>query len=276
MFGFQRIHDLAWAAGDSRAKGFLLGATSGRTTLNGEGLQHQDGHSHILASTIPNCRSYDPCFSYEIATIIEEGIKDMYEFNNDRYYYLTLMNENYTHPERPTGITNEMIMKGAYKFSGSNNPQLRILASGLTLNFAIEAKKNLEKYNIDAEVWSVTSFNELYRDAIDNERKRRLLGKKSKAYVEKCFGNEMPTIAVSEYQRNYPNQIREWVKGEYICLGTDGYGRSDTRENLRNFFEISSDHIILNGINMLKGSKEAKEFIKHNKVKISDISPWKR
>ena len=141
MFGFQRIHDLAWAAGDSRAKGFLLGATSGRTTLNGEGLQHQDGHSHIMAGTIPNCRSYDPCFSYELETIISEGIDDMYVKNNDRYYYITLMNENYIHPDRPASATREDIMKGAYCYYKTKNADFRVLASGLTLNFALEAQK---------------------------------------------------------------------------------------------------------------------------------------
>ena len=143
MFGFQRVHDLAWAAGDSRAKGFLLGATAGRTTLNGEGLQHQDGHSHILASTIPNCRSYDPCFAYEISAIIQEGIRDMYELGNDRYYYLTLMNENYSHPEKPSWVNNEMIMKGAYRLNQVKKPKIRILASGVTLNFANKAKRNI-------------------------------------------------------------------------------------------------------------------------------------
>ena len=174
MFGFQRIHDLAWAAGDSRAKGFLLGATSGRTTLNGEGLQHQDGHSHILAGTIPNCKSYDPCFGYEISAIVKEGIKDMYELNNDNYYYLTLMNENYKHAERPNGITDEMIMKGGYLFSSHQNSKLRILASGLTLNFAIKAKAILAKYGVYIDIWSITSFNELYRGGIKAERERRL------------------------------------------------------------------------------------------------------
>ena len=177
MFGFQRIHDLAWAAGDSRAKGFLLGATAGRTTLNGEGLQHQDGHSHIFASTIPNCRSYDPCFSYELATIVKEGIHDMYNLNNDRYYYLTLMNENYLHPEKPAHVSDSMIMKGAYCFMKNNCPHVRILASGLTLNFAIEAEKILKDYDINVEIWSVTSFNELYKDAIEVERSNRLFQK---------------------------------------------------------------------------------------------------
>ena len=174
MFGFQRIHDLAWAAGDARAKGFLLGATSGRTTLNGEGLQHQDGHSHIFAQTIPNCRSYDPCFDYELAAIIKHGIDDMYVKNNDNYYYLTLMNENYIHPQRPKGLLDESIINGAYKFLNAENPKIRLLASGVTVRFAEKAASLLEKYDIAAEVWSVTSFNELARGGVEAERLRHI------------------------------------------------------------------------------------------------------
>ena len=274
MFGFQRIHDLAWAAGDSRAKGFLLGATSGRTTLNGEGLQHQDGHSHIFASTIPNCRSYDPAFSYEISSIIENGIEDMYVKGNDRFYYLTLMNENYQHPKRPKDATTENIMKGAYKFLINPKANIRLLASGATLNFAIEAERELKKYNVIAEIWSITSFNELYKDAIEIDRNNRLEIKKSISYVEKCFSKEMPTIAVSEYIRAYPNQIREWVNGEYIVLGTDGFGRSDTRSKLRDYFEISKNHIVLNALNSLKMKKESKKYVEANNIKLGKKAPW--
>ena len=274
MFGFQRIHDLAWAAGDSRAKGFLLGATSGRTTLNGEGLQHQDGHSHIFASTIPNCRSYDPAFSYEISSIIENGIEDMYVKGNDRFYYLTLMNENYQHPKRPKDATTENIMKGAYQFLINPKANIRLLASGATLNFAIEAERELKKYNVIAEIWSITSFNELYKDAIEIDRNNRLEIKKSISYVEKCFSKEMPTIAVSEYIRAYPNQIREWVNGEYIVLGTDGFGRSDTRSKLRDYFEISKNHIVLNALNSLKMKKESKKYVESNNIKLGKKAPW--
>ena len=274
MFGFQRIHDLAWAAGDSRARGFLLGATSGRTTLNGEGLQHQDGHSHILASTIPNCRSYDPAFSYEISTIIQEGIKDMYVQGNDRFYYLTLMNENYQHPKRPKNATSKNIINGAYKFLEAKNPSIRILASGVTLNFAIQAEKLLSKMNVIAEIWSITSFNELYKGAIESDRNNRLEINNSPSHVEECFSNEMTTIAVSEYIRSYPNQIRQWVKGDYIVLGTDGFGRSDTRNKLRDHFEINANHITLNALYSLGMKKEAREFIKSNKIKLDEIAPW--
>ena len=205
--------------GDSRARGFLLGATSGRTTLNGEGLQHQDGHSHILAATIPNCKSYDPCYSYELAAIVHEGINDMYVVGNDRYYYITLMNENYTHPAKPEKLKNEQILKGGYKLKQNKNSNHRILASGVTLNFALEAEKELKKFGIRSDVWSITSFNELYKNGIETERENRLNSTSNKSYVEECFNEEIPTLAVSEYQRAYPNQIREWVKGEYTVLG---------------------------------------------------------
>ena len=276
MFGFQRVHDLAWAAGDARARGFLLGATSGRTTLNGEGLQHQDGHSHLLAQTIPNCRSYDPCFDYELAAIIKNGIDDMYIKNNDNYYYLTLMNENYIHPERPKELNDSEIMRGAYLLKKEKNTNLRILASGITLRFALEASEKLLDYGITADVWSVTSFNELARGGIeaDQESIDGLSNKKS--YVENCFEDDMPTVAVSEYQKLYSEQIRKWVNGNYICLGTDGYGRSDTREKLREFFEIDSNHIAYNALLASKLFTEAKNFKNKYKIKLNNVSPYKR
>ena len=276
MFGFQRIHDLAWAAGDSRAKGFLLGATSGRTTLNGEGLQHQDGHSHILASTIPNCRSYDPCFSYEVSSIIDEGIDDMYVKGNDRFYYLTLMNENYSHPKRPKSATTENIIKGAYKYLENKDPSLRILASGVTLNFAIDAEKELKKLGISTEIWSITSFNELYKDGIEVERLNRYENKKSVSHVESCFSECLPTVAVSEYVRAYTNQIRQWVNGDYVTLGTDGFGRSDTREELRNYFEISKDHIVVNALFVSGNKDKAEKYIKDKKIDLNSKAPWLR
>ena len=276
MFGFQRIHDLAWAAGDSRAKGFLLGATSGRTTLNGEGLQHQDGHSHIMAGTIPNCRSYDPCFSYELETIISCGIEDMYINNNDRYYYITLMNENYIHPKRPESATPENIMKGAYCYFKPKKPVFRVLASGLTLNFALEAQTKLKDFGIELEIWSVTSFNELYRDGIDSERNEKYFHSNEKPHVSTIFDNPLPTLAVSEYQRSYADQIRRWANSDYIVLGTDGFGRSDTREKLRDFFEIDGNHIVLNILRTLNKESEYQQFIKKNNIKLSKEAPWKR
>ena len=276
MFGFQRIHDLAWAAGDSRAKGFLLGATSGRTTLNGEGLQHQDGHSHILAGTIPNCRSYDPCFSYELETIISDGIEDMYVNGNERYYYITLMNENYIHPKRPKNATHKNIMNGAYCYHEAEEPHFRVLASGLTLNFALEAQTKLKNFGIELEIWSVTSFNELYKDGIESERNERLFNLNEKPHVSSIFIKPLPTLAVSEYQRSYANQIRPWATSDYIVLGTDGFGRSDTREKLRDFFEIDANHIILTILKSLGRESEYQEFIRSNKINLSNEAPWKR
>ena len=277
MFGFQRIHDLALAAGDSRAKGFLLGATSGRTTLNGEGLQHQDGHSHILSSTIPNCRSYDPAFSYELAIIIKNGIKDMFLEGNDRFYYLTLMNENYLHPAIPHNLSEEQVMKGAYILEPNNNAKVRILASGVTVNFALKASKILnQKFQIHSEVWSITSFNELYREGIEEDRKKDFGIKHAESYVEKCFKKKMNTVAVSEYQRSHVEQIRKWVNGEYTVLGTDGYGRSDTRENLRKHFEISESYIVFSVLVQLGMSSEAKNYFNEEKIIIKSEAPWKR
>ena len=275
MFGFQRVHDLAWAAGDARARGFLLGATSGRTTLNGEGLQHQDGHSHLLAQTIPNCRSYDPCFDYELATIIKNGIDDMYVKNNDNYYYLTLMNENYKHPDRPKNLKDSEIMQGAYIFKKENKADVRLLASGLTLRFAIEASKKLQDFGVKANIWSITSFNELARGGIIADQDN-MHEQKSESYVESCFKNEMPTVAVSEYQKLFAEQIRKWVNGNYICLGTDGFGRSDTREKLREFFEIDSNHIAYNALLACGLNKEAKKFKTKYKLKLNKKNPYIR
>ena len=275
MFGFQRVHDLAWAAGDARAKGFLLGATSGRTTLNGEGLQHQDGHSHLLAQTIPNCKSYDPCFDYELAIIIKNGIDDMYVNNNDNYYYITLMNENYIHPEKPKKVKEDEIMQGAYLYKSEKKANVRILASGLTLRFALEASQKLLEIGIKSDVWSITSFNELARGGIisDQEKMNSL---NTESYVEKCFRDPLPTVAVSEYQRLYADQIRKWVNGKYICLGTDGFGRSDTREKLRDFFEIDSSHIAYNALIACELFEEAKHFKNKYKIKLNKGNPYKR
>ena len=275
MFGFQRIHDLAWAAGDARARGFLLGATSGRTTLNGEGLQHQDGHSHLLAQTIPNCKSYDPCFDYELATIIKNGIDDMYVKNNDNYYYLTLMNENYLHPERPKNLKDSEIMQGAYLFKSEEKADVRLLASGLTLRFAIEAAEKLLDFGVKANIWSITSFNELARGGIVSDQ-QNIIGNKGKSHVESCFANAMPSVAVSEYQKLYSEQIRKWVNGNYICLGTDGFGRSDTREKLREFFEIDANHIAYNALIACGLKDKAKKFKNTYKLKLNEKDPFTR
>ncbi|EPX77059.1 pyruvate dehydrogenase (acetyl-transferring), homodimeric type [Litoreibacter arenae] len=249
MFGFQRIGDLAWAAGDSRARGFMLGGTAGRTTLNGEGLQHQDGHSHVLASTIPNCISYDPAFSYEVAVLIHHGMDRMYAKQEDVYFYLTLMNENYTHPDMPMGAE-EGIIKGLYRLQETKKPgkkHVNLMGSGTILVQAIEAAKMLkEDFGVTSDIWSATSFNELARDGQDALRHNRLdpLGDKQVPYVtqqlEKAKG---PVIAVTDYMKNYAEQIRAFVPNSFTVLGTDGFGRSDSRVNLRRFFEVDANHI---------------------------------
>ena len=230
MFGFQRVHDLSWAAGDAQAKGFLIGATSGRTTLNGEGLQHQDGHSHILSSTIPNCLSYDPAYAYEVAVIIKDGIQKMYVEQENYFYYITTINENYKHPEMPKGAE-EGIIKGMHKIKTSDKPSVRLIGSGAILNESLKASEILKKYNIESEVWSVTSFNLLRKDGMEVERQNQLnpLNKKKLTYVEECFEESIPTIAATDYMRSYAEQIRPYILGQYITLGTDGYGRSDSR-----------------------------------------------
>ena len=246
MFGFQRIHDLAWAAGDAQAKGFLIGATSGRTTLNGEGLQHQDGHSHILSSTIPNCLSYDPAFSYEVAVIIKDGIQKMYVDQENYFYYITTTNENYEHPSMPKG-SEEGIIKGMYKILGSNKPKIRLLGSGSILRESIKAKEILSNYKIESEVWSVTSFNLLRKDGMEVERFNQLNpnSNEKKSYVEECFSdNPIPVVASTDYMRSYADQIRPYINEDFTVLGTDGFGRSDSREMLREFFEIDANSIV--------------------------------
>ena len=246
MFGFQRIHDLAWAAGDAQAKGFLIGATSGRTTLNGEGLQHQDGHSHVLSSTIPNCLSYDPAFAYEVAVIIKDGIKKMYVDKKNYFYYITTTNENYEHPPMIEGAE-ESIIKGMHKIESAKNPNIRLIGSGAILRESIRAKSILDTYKIKSEVWSVTSFNLLRKDGMEVERFNQLnpdLEEKI-SYVEECFdGESIPVIASTDYMRSYAEQIRPYIKAKYNVLGTDGYGRSDSREMLRGFFEINASSIV--------------------------------
>ncbi len=250
MFGFQRIGDLAWAAGDAQARGFLIGATAGRTTLAGEGLQHQDGHSHILASMIPNCVSYDPTFAFELAVIFREGLRRMHEKNENIFYYITVMNENYPHPEKPEGVDEE-ILKGMYLFKEYKNKgkiKIQLLGSGTILREAIAAAKILsEEYGVDSDIWSVTSFNELRKNGMETERKNLLNpnNKKEKNYVEECLEKrDGPVIAVSDYVRSFSDQIRPYTKKSFYSLGTDGFGRSDTRKNLRKFFEVDKEHIV--------------------------------
>ena len=261
MFGFQRIGDLAWAAGDSRARGFLLGATAGRTTLNGEGLQHEDGHSHLLSATIPNCVSYDPCFAYELAVIIQQGLKRMIENQEDIYYYITVMNENYHHPDMPKGIE-QGIIDGIYSFSTSKvkGPKVQLMGSGVILREVIAAANMLEKdFNIAADVYSVTSFTELRRNALDVERWNRINPDKKErnAIIQNIIQDrESPIIASTDYMKSYPEQIARFLTNPFIALGTDGYGRSDSREALRSFFEVDRYHVVIAALKSLVDSKQ--------------------
>ncbi len=249
MFGFQRVGDLAWAAGDSRARGFMLGGTAGRTTLNGEGLQHEDGHSHIIAGTVPNCISYDPTFQHEVAVIVQHGMTRMYQDQEDVYFYITLMNENYAHPDMPAGCE-AGIIRGLYRLKEVKKPgrkHVNLLGSGTILIQAIKAAEMLEAdYGITADIWSATSLNELARDGQDAARWNRLnpLEAPRVPYVTQALSKAKgPVIAATDYMKNYAEQIRAFVPGRYTVLGTDGFGRSDSRVNLRRFFEVDANHI---------------------------------
>ena len=267
MFGFQRVGDFIWAAADMRTRGFLIGGTAGKTTLSGEGLQHQDGHSHLMASAVPNMKAYDPAYSYEIATIIHYGLKDMYELQNDVMYYLTLENENYIHPS--ISLTDEVqtgIIKGIYQLKEiKKNSKLKVqlLASGPMVNEAIEAAKLLElDWGVDATVWSVTSYSELHKESEDVRRWNILNPKSSprKSYLEKMILNKNgPVIAVSDYVKLVAEQISPYIKCSFVALGTDGFGRSDTRENLRSFFEVNRYYIILHALDKLSVQKKIKK-----------------
>jgi len=257
MFGFQRIGDLAWAAGDARARGFLMGGTAGRTTLNGEGLQHEDGHSHILASTIPNCVTYDPTYAYELAVIIQDGLRRMYKEQESVYYYITIMNENYVHPPMPKGAE-EGILKGMYLLKrGAPKKKMRVqlLGSGTILREVIAAADLLEAdFGVSSDIWSVTSFNELRREGLDVQRWNMLHPEHTQrtTYVEKCLKDGSgPVIASTDYMKAYADQIRTFVPRHYVTLGTDGFGRSDSRENLRRFFEVDRFHVVVAALKAL-------------------------
>ena len=252
IFGFQRVGDLIWAAADSRARGFLVGGTAGRTTLAGEGLQHQDGSSHLIAATFPNCRAYDPCFAYELGAIVEDGALRMLEAQEDVFYYLTVANENYPHPAMPKDAR-EGILRGMYRIR--EGAQVQLLGSGPILREVLAAAELLQKdWNIAAGVWSVTSFTELRRDGMAAERTRRL-GGQAKSWVETCLdGTGGPVIAASDYVRAVPDLIRGFVKSPYTVLGTDGFGRSDTRAALRAFFEVDARHIAIAALSAIDSS----------------------
>ena len=258
MFGFQRVGDLCWAAGDLQARGFLIGGTAGRTTLNGEGLQHQDGHSHILAGTVPNCVTYDPTYGYELAVIIQHGLQEMYVDMKAKYYYITVMNENYVQPAMPKGCE-EGIIKGMYLLKKNSKKSSRkvvqLLGSGTILREVVEAAAILKTdFDVDADVWSATSFNELRRDGLITSRWNMLHPEETprQSFVEECLeGAKGPVVASTDYMKSYADQIREFISGTYTVLGTDGFGRSDTRERLRHFFEVDRYFIVVAALTAL-------------------------
>jgi pyruvate dehydrogenase E1 component len=272
MFGFQRIGDLAWAAGDSRSRGFLLGATAGRTTLNGEGLQHEDGHSHLLSATIPNCISYDPCFSYELAVIIQNGLERMIKNQEDVFYYITIMNENYTHPEMPKNI-NEDIVKGIYKFSENKakGPKVQLMGSGVILREVIEAASILEKdFNVSSTIFSVTSFTEVRRNALEIQRWNMLnpdKAEKKSTLDEIIVDLESPIITATDYMKSFAEQIATFLPNKFISLGTDGFGRSDSREALRDFFEVDRNHIVVAALKALTEKQEIEKSVLLSAIK---------
>ncbi|HRH81772.1 MAG TPA: pyruvate dehydrogenase (acetyl-transferring), homodimeric type [Thiobacillaceae bacterium] len=285
MFGFQRIGDLAWAAGDSRARGFLIGGTSGRTTLNGEGLQHEDGHSHLIAATIPNCVAYDPTFSYELAVIVQDGLRRMLQEQEDVFYYITVLNENYAHPEMPRGAE-AGILKGMYLFRDGGKgkgARVQLMGSGAILREVIAGAELLKQdWKVAADIWSVPSFNELRRDGMAAERHNRLHPEAPPlaSYVEQCLaGRAGPVIASTDYMRSYAEQIRPWVPASYTVLGTDGFGRSDYRRNLRRFFEVNRHHVAVAALKALADegklpAAKVSEAIRKYGIDADAATPW--
>jgi len=251
MFGFQRVWDFIWAAGDMRARGFLLGGTAGRTTLNGEGLQHQDGHSLLAAAATPNIKAYDLAYAYEIATVIQVGIKEMVEENKDVIYYLTLENQNYVHPPMPKNIEKK-VLKGLYKVVDNKKASVQLFGSGPLLTEALAAAELLKKdWGVESSVWSVTSYSELRREAEEVDRWNQNHPKEN---IKKSFLNnslesvQTPIVAVTDYMKLVSEQIRPFIKNTYLTLGTDGFGRSETRNSLRKFFEIDEYYIVFSAI----------------------------
>jgi pyruvate dehydrogenase E1 component len=287
MFGFQRVGDLAWAAGDSRARGFLLGGTSGRTTLNGEGLQHEDGHSQVLASVIPNCVAYDPTYAYEVGVIVREGLRRMVTEQEDVFYYLTVMNEGYVHPPLPEGAE-EGILRGLYLLHEApegDAPRVQLLGSGAILR-EVEAAAELlsSDFSVAADVWSATSFTELRREGLEVERWNRLhpTEPQRRSWVEESLaGRKGPTVASTDYIRTFADQIRPFVPGRYVALGTDGFGRSDYRVALRKFFEVDRHHVAVAALKALadEGAVEPSvvaSAIERYGVEADSEPPWKR
>ena len=283
MFGFQRVGDLAWAAGDMRARGFLLGGTAGRTTLNGEGLQHEDGHSHLQAATIPNCVSYDPTYAYELAVIIQDGMRRMYQEQEDVYYYITVMNENYEHPAMPAGAE-AGILKGMYLLREGKGkkgaPKVQLLGSGTILREVIAGADLLEKeYGVSADIWSVTSFNELRRDGLDVQRWNMLHPEKPPrlSHIEECLKDRNgPVIAATDYMKLFADQVRGFIPGRsFFALGTDGFGRSDTREKLRGFFEVNRHYVTVATLKSLADEEVVPQSTVAAAIKKYGINPEK-
>ena len=258
MFGYQRVGDQVWAFGDSRGKGFMMGGPAGRTTLLGEGLQHQDGHSHVLFGCVPNCLTYDPAFAYELAVIIQDGIRRMYQAGEDVFYYITVANENYPQPPMPAEDRPAVaagILKGIYRVRAAKKPVVQLWGSGSILNEALRAQQILqEKFNVTADVWSVTSYNELRRDAVAVERRNRLHpgDAPSQPYIQQVMSKtEGPIIAASDYMKVVADQLSPWLGGRLTALGTDGFGRSENREMLRRHFEVDAECIAAAALSQL-------------------------
>jgi pyruvate dehydrogenase E1 component len=275
MFGFQRIGDLVWAFGDARGKGFLCGGTAGRTTLSGEGLQHQDGHSLVLSSTVPTCASYDPAYAFEIAIIVQDGIRRMYQEGEDRFYYITLYNENYAMPPMPADFKPEAVLKGIYKFraAAKGKAKVQLFGSGPILNEALRAQQILaEKYNVASDVWSVTSYNELRRDALEIERWNRMhpdQPARTPYITEALKGVDGPIVAATDYMKAVPDQLAPWLAGRLETLGADGFGRSDNREYLRKHFEINAQNIAATALSRL--ARDGKFDVKKAKAAFADL-----
>lgn len=280
MFGFQRIGDLAWAAGDSRARGFLIGATAGRTTLNGEGLQHEDGHSHVMAGLIPNCVTYDPTYNFELAVIIQNGLKRMIEDQEDVFYYITVMNENYHHPAMPEGSA-DGIIKGLYKLQPAAAKQklkVQLLGSGTILREVLAAVDLLNEFGVAADVWSATSFNLLYQDGLEADRWNMLHpeSKPKVPYITKCLQDDKaPVIASTDYVKNYADQVRKYIPQHYTVLGTNGFGRSDSRAKLRHFFEVDRYYITVAALHSLAETGQIKASVVSDAIKKFNLDPEK-
>jgi pyruvate dehydrogenase E1 component len=288
IFGFQRVGDLIWAAADQRARGFLIGATAGRTTLGGEGLQHQDGTSHVIAATVPNCRAYDPAFAYELAVIFDRGARGMIEEGRDEFYYITVTNEAYDQPSMPEGVTADDIIGGLYRFTSHRADGgagfVRLLGSGAILREALEAARLLEAdWAVSSEVWSVTSYSELARDAREAERRNRLhpLDAPVTSRLAARLAGDAPIVAASDYVRAYPQLVASYIGAPFTALGTDGFGRSDSRAALRAFFEVDRRTIAIAALSTLAARGDVErikvaEAIARYGVDTTAESPWTR